>query len=242
MTTNYYELLQVDRHASDDVIRAAYRALMQQGRLHPDLGGDPAIAAILNEAYATLSDHTERSLYDARTDAAALHLPHVVPEPTAPAQPIAMRVTRDKLARAHECRCPACGARHQLAMRTPAELARHRAVKCAICSTAIPLTPAEPRDRKRYATQLPATLQVSAPRAVITTRIVDLSDRGARLLSFAALTPGHTVRITCAQFDATAIVQWQRRNVVTLKPVYEIGVRFTTFAATAPSALLQTTA
>lgn len=37
---------------------------MQRMRMHPDLGGDDEKAAILNEAYATLTDPDKRSAYD----------------------------------------------------------------------------------------------------------------------------------------------------------------------------------
>lgn len=237
--TDYYQLLQVDRNASDEVIRAAYRALMQQGRLHPDLGGDPSVAAILNQAYATLSSRDERAAYDAATTADDAHLFEPVNQPSSP---IAVRVTRSKLDRSYECQCQACGARHRLAMRTPAELARHRAIKCALCAAPIPLQPAEPRDRKRYDTQIPATVQLFAPRSRVSARIIDLSDRGARIITFAPLAPGQTLRITCDQFDATAVVQWQRRNLVSLKQVYEVGIHFTAFQAAGAPALFQTVA
>jgi curved DNA-binding protein CbpA len=58
-----YEILQVDRRADLEVIRAAYRVLAR--RHHPDLGGDSARMAAVNEAWATLSDPVARARYDA---------------------------------------------------------------------------------------------------------------------------------------------------------------------------------
>jgi len=63
---NYYEVLHVSRDAPVEIIRGSYRALMQQLKHHPDLGGDTAMAALINEAYAVLSNAEKRAEYDAR--------------------------------------------------------------------------------------------------------------------------------------------------------------------------------
>lgn len=63
---NYYEVLHVSRDAPIEIIRGSYRALMQQLKNHPDLGGDPATAALINEAYAVLTSVERRAEYDAR--------------------------------------------------------------------------------------------------------------------------------------------------------------------------------
>ena len=63
---NYYELLEVSQTASKEVIRAAYKSLMQ--RYHPDKNpNSPEIAkraALLVQAYEVLSDAEKRSTYD----------------------------------------------------------------------------------------------------------------------------------------------------------------------------------
>ena len=62
--SDYYQILHVSREAPLEVIRASYRALMQAMKKHPDLGGDHHSAALINEAYATLSDNRKRADYD----------------------------------------------------------------------------------------------------------------------------------------------------------------------------------
>ncbi|CAN6463417.1 unnamed protein product [Victoria cruziana] len=59
-----YELLGVDPHSDQSVIREAYRSL--QKRCHPDIAGPAGhdMAIILNQAYSLLSDPLSRSLYD----------------------------------------------------------------------------------------------------------------------------------------------------------------------------------
>lgn len=67
---DYYEVLQVSRSATPEVIRSAYRALIK--RFHPDAKSDvdPIDAEhktrLLNAAYETLSDPGQRVDYDRR--------------------------------------------------------------------------------------------------------------------------------------------------------------------------------
>lgn len=65
MTTDYYELLEVDRGASPDDIKRAYRRLARQ--LHPDTNPDPSAEArfkLVAQAYEVLSDPDKRQRYD----------------------------------------------------------------------------------------------------------------------------------------------------------------------------------
>lgn len=65
---DYYEVLHVSRDAPLEIIRVSYRTMMQKLKHHPDLGGDAAAAAIINEAYAVLSNIERRAEYDARLE------------------------------------------------------------------------------------------------------------------------------------------------------------------------------
>lgn len=63
--SDYYGLLQVNSQASPEVIHAAYLAMMRKH--HPDLNhGSDLMSRRLNEAYAILSDPTDRKAYDRR--------------------------------------------------------------------------------------------------------------------------------------------------------------------------------
>lgn len=62
MSKDYYKVLNVDRSASKDEIKKAFRKLAHEH--HPDKGGDEAKFKEVNEAYQVLSDDTKRSQYD----------------------------------------------------------------------------------------------------------------------------------------------------------------------------------
>jgi DnaJ-class molecular chaperone len=62
---NLYRILYVQPDAPVEIIRASYRTVMQKLKAHPDLGGDEWNAAIINKAFAVLSDAQKRRAYDA---------------------------------------------------------------------------------------------------------------------------------------------------------------------------------
>ena len=74
---NYYRMLHVQPDAPLAVIKASYRALMMKMRLHPDLGGDHETAALINAAFAVLSDPMDRQQYD---QSLRERDPHVFPQ------------------------------------------------------------------------------------------------------------------------------------------------------------------
>ncbi|CDJ47480.1 DnaJ domain-containing protein, putative [Eimeria brunetti] len=61
-TTKFYELLEVDKSASLQDIKKAYRKLAIKH--HPDKGGDPEKFKEISRAYEVLSDPEKKSIYD----------------------------------------------------------------------------------------------------------------------------------------------------------------------------------
>jgi curved DNA-binding protein len=59
---DYYKTLGIDKTASPDEIKKAFRSLASKH--HPDKGGDTAKFQEIQEAYATLSDPDKKSQYD----------------------------------------------------------------------------------------------------------------------------------------------------------------------------------
>ncbi len=65
MSGTHYDVLRVTRDAPPEVIRAAYKALSQ--KWHPDRNPSPDAGAVMqaiNDAYAVLSDSSQRADYD----------------------------------------------------------------------------------------------------------------------------------------------------------------------------------
>lgn len=60
--TTPYEVLGVDRFATSEEIKSAYRRLSSQS--HPDKGGTSALFIMVNDAYSLLSDPVSRKTYD----------------------------------------------------------------------------------------------------------------------------------------------------------------------------------
>jgi curved DNA-binding protein len=60
--TDYYNILDINKGASSEEIKKAYRKLA--AKHHPDRGGDTAQFQKIQEAYATLSDDQKRAEYD----------------------------------------------------------------------------------------------------------------------------------------------------------------------------------
>ncbi len=62
MAKNYYEILGVDKKATKDDVKKAFRTLAQKH--HPDKGGDEAKFKEITEAYSVLGDEKRRREYD----------------------------------------------------------------------------------------------------------------------------------------------------------------------------------
>jgi len=83
-----YEVLQVQRRAEPEVIRAAFRALAR--KYHPDFGGDSARMVEITEAYAILGHTDRRATFDAQpampSDRRSTQQPTAAPAPWRPAR------------------------------------------------------------------------------------------------------------------------------------------------------------
>jgi curved DNA-binding protein CbpA len=73
-----YDVLQVQRTALPEVVRAAYRALAW--KYHPDTGADPGRMVAINDAWHTLGNATRRAAHD-RALTAPTQIPVQPPTP-----------------------------------------------------------------------------------------------------------------------------------------------------------------
>ena len=84
--TGFYERLEVEKSASEEQLKAAYRRLSK--KYHPDTGGNEELFKLLGEAYDTLKDQSKRAFYDRFGD------PRVVRETRPPPPPKSKPSTR----------------------------------------------------------------------------------------------------------------------------------------------------
>ncbi len=212
---NYYRILHVQPEAPEAVIRASYRTIMQRLRAHPDLGGDHAAAALLNEAYAVLTDPGRRAAYDAALKprrhpgaggAAARHEtgsaatprgptpgPSPTPTPTPAPSACAFCGAPDRRAPRADRLCTGCG--------SPLQPAGHTAVE------------APGRALPRFERQQPAVIWTHWPQPQgVAAELRDLSPLGLRLVTAAPLTVGQAIKVDSALFRAVVRVTSVRRE------------------------------
>ena len=199
---NYYEILHVSRDAPLEIIKGSYRTLMQRLKHHPDLGGDASTAALINEAYAVLSNAERRAEYDARMDVMA-HIaegiPDVSPEPKPSAGP---RRILD-----WSRQCVFCTTPHNYGSQIEIETA------CQTCGS--PLSAAEQQrieiEGKRAVERIGKRTRVSyythwPQRRAYNGHIEDMSLNGLRLVTAQDLAEGQCIKIVSDIVQAVAQV------------------------------------
>ena len=229
---NYYEVLHVSPGAPAEIIRGSYRTLMQKLGHHPDLGGDTATAALINEAYAVLSDAERRAEYDARLELMA-RVAQGVPDDSPSLRPAARAERVLDLSRAcvfcqaphnygsvieiDTC-CQSCNSPLFAAERTSMESGGQRAIERI-----------EKQQRVIYYTHWPQTNGHTG-------YIEDMSLNGLRLVARQDLVEGQCIKIVGNVLEAVAQVThrlyerrgWTRRCVagvsfVTLRFAQSVG-------------------
>lgn len=212
--TDYYAVLKVERSASLHVIRASYRRLMQQENNHPDRGGDAAVAALINKAYAVLSDVERRSAYDLELAQIAAVDVESTRETEAPKVLDPSRV------------CVFC--------ETP-RMGRIDRERCRTCGAPLRVVAAERWEAadKRAIARIDRELEVAVftdwrQRAGFRARTADVSLQGVRLLCTRPLAVGQRVRIVSPMLEAVGRVSncTSRRRVFATD--YVAGVAFIT--------------
>jgi len=227
---DFYAVLHVQRDAPVEIIRMSYRTLMQNLKMHPDLGGDHGQAALINEAFATLRDPIKRAAYDKTLVGSASAVPASPPQnrppAAAPAQATSRAVTQ--LTRGKHM-CPFCGELY-----AAQEASRPEAV-CWRCQS--PLFPAvrQPRaassgrgfDRAPRALAVHITLAGAESRTFDATT-KDMSITGARVTSGVELAIGQHLKLDCGFCTAVGIVRHVQPAPDRRPPHWDTGVEFVT--------------
>ncbi|HBR95808.1 MAG TPA: hypothetical protein DD979_00305 [Gammaproteobacteria bacterium] len=238
---NYYRMLNVQFDAPPAVIKASHRVMMQKLRMHPDLGGDAALAGQLNAALDTLMDAEKRARYDAwlrdhqpeslanRFQPAPDFNDQPEPEPPSPEPSPAEPATAQ--ASVQEITCAFCGEQNRIPLsRAPFSASASRCSRCEA-----PLTPVAEQlhmdeSEQRHWQRLSLGVEVSVKTAWpdgddVVGQTEDFSLQGVKLRVPAALALSQRVLIRAQTFDAVA-------DVAHIVPVaagsWSVGLRFCT--------------
>ena len=202
---NHYRILHVQPEAPQEVIAAAYRAMMSKLRLHPDLGGEHEAAVLVNQAYAVLRDSAKRSQYDRS-------LQHE--RTRSDLQARSSTVVREAVSRPDaQPGCLFCGADMPSTIYADA--------RCRRCDS--PLVPAPPRPARkcelfgrRSVPRIPksdvATIYPGWQMQARSTRLRDLSTTGISMVTDIALQANQVIRVVGPLFDVLASVVSCRPN------------------------------
>ncbi len=241
---DYYQVLHVNPDAPLEIIKASYRALMQSLKHHPDLGGDQDSAALINEAYATLSKQESRQAYDRLRTKQAQRYSSAEREPqlasaansthsttsTESARSSSLQAYKAPLRLISASRCPFCRAPNN------SDGGVTQNANCAQC-----LSPLTTKDRQistqaglRAIERMPKEQDIEIytqwPGSVLYGRTLDVSLNGMLFQTRAELNLQQVIKITCSLCDATARVA----HVGGTSTVAKIGVEFVTLRFTQP--------
>ncbi len=208
---NYYRILQVQPDAPAEIIHACYRTLMHKLKQHPDYGGAHWNAAIINEAYETLSNSDKRFEYEKR---------------------LFERYTKQQFPDKDYIRypvisifCPFC--------KRPLARKANPGENCASCrsplqskSTGELLKQEYQRSANRIKKSGSILYYSSWPQKGKEAKIIDLSPQGIRFLCFEKLEHEAIIKIRSPLLNAIAKVTNTQNKEAGRDPAYSVGTRF----------------
>ena len=222
--SNFYEILRVDQDAPAGVIRDSYRRLMQHAGNHPDLGGDTRTAALINKAYAVLSDPEQRRDYDVRLDILQRVTTGIMVEPT-------------KNMLDPEFDCLFCEQRHGVICQEASE------VSCEVCGSPVQsvsdmrMDTVDQRAVHRLDKRLDLTFFMHWQQpSGFAARTEDISPQGLRMVTRRDIRRGQRIRMVSSILEAVGEIthcvprhtRWRTENVagvafLTLRLVRSVG-------------------
>jgi curved DNA-binding protein CbpA len=218
---NYYRILHVQPDAPVEIIRSSYRTLMQRLRQHPDLGGDHWNAALINEAYRTLTNPASRERYDRDralfSRAGTRPADVVVPQPPAAAPGDAMEF------------CGFCLAPHGHGRVEDPDEVCTRCASPLYRAERVEHTVAGKRAVERISRDLALSFFVTWPQARgFPGRTRDVSPNGMRFVTEHAVSEGQRLKITSKVFDSIGWVTHRHAAEAGQGGSWVVGVAFET--------------
>lgn len=223
---NYYRILHVQPDAPLEIIKASYRTLMHKLRQHPDLGGDTDQAAVLNDAYAVLSDLEKRKKYDANYTYPAineLREGNIAASGVLEKDSVTQTPKRRETANSS---CPFC--------QSPIHFEIYPDVRCSQCDSPLnPVTTLEfEKFGQRQITRIMANSEITFftrwPQSGLRGQVQDLSPSGMRFITNTPLSINSIIKIKGNHLDSVAQIVNYNKLKKALSPFYSIGIKFLT--------------
>lgn len=219
----YYELLHIQVDAPVEVIRSSYRVLMQQLKMHPDLGGDPETAALVNKAYQVLTNPEERAFYDDSIKQAKQEM-HELGVETTSYQKEGSFVSVNL-----ETHCAFCHAPHHLGNHLAPDSS------CGQCGSVLypvvrqPMQTSGRRIINRIQKRWPVSFYTKWPAmSAFSGMTIDVSLNGMQILTTAKLHDDQIIKLSSNTLDALGRVVSQRKESVEYRSRWRTGVEFIT--------------
>ncbi len=219
---NYYQILHVCEDAPAEVIRATYRAMMQKMKMHPDLGGDPQKAALLNEAYSVLINPDTRAKYDA-----SLTVLRANPDHAGDPQGHRSRIKIEQMVKSGLC--VFCQLPHRLGDNVRPDST------CRRCGSALYLASkqAHGQDGQRIIQRIEKKWPVSYYAGWPTQRVYiaetqDVSLNGIQLLTNYYVGHDQILKLSSHKLDAVAVVMYIKGAHTLLRQRWRVGLEFIT--------------
>ena len=217
---NYYRILHVQPDAPAKVIQSSYRTLMQQLNAHPDRGGESSQAALINHAYAVLSNARKRAEYD--RELKQQNSLNTRPDERTPISSVPAISPEPGI-------CPFCTSRHQHEKDIPSD------AFCATCKSPLCLAEqkrleqSDQRKVARIGKQTALSYYTHWPQLRPYVGVADnISTHGMMFETSRKVSVDTVLKINCTQFQSIACVVSCRQAGIFLRPNWHIGVRFLT--------------
>jgi len=226
---NYYRILHVQPDAPQAIIKSSYRTLMHRLKQHPDLGGDHRNAALINEAYAIISDPRKRAEYD-RTFLPA-NTAQAINRQTGKASTTSASPRNDN--KKHQSvaqeTCAFCGAAHRYGSNP------HRDAVCGKCAS--PLRHIEELRFERSCRRLVDRISKNICIVFYTGwpqkkgyngAVQDISPRGMQFVTDKSPKTGMHIKVECETCSAVARITNYEKHSTTSETKWVVGVEFVT--------------
>lgn len=222
---NYYQILHVQRDAPVAVIRSSYRTMMQQLKMHPDLGGDHDKAALVNQAYMILMNSKSRAEYDVSLDAEAeinSSGSQVKSKSSSSAETFYRKTDVTKY-------CSFCQTTHNLGKTIEPESICYECGSTLFPATKLVFEKDDQRVIKRIDKQWPVTFYTQWPDPIsYLGQSQDVSLNGMQMLTTISLHEGQIIKMKSHMMDAVARVMNYREDYVEGVKLWRMGLEFIT--------------